>query len=158
MQMKSYPEPRYIKQRYGELFCLRASSELAQLPTPFVVSPRTPEATPRTLWGSAKQLENHWPSLSWASQRPHPTPLLAADWLWVSAISKLTHPVAHAATTSPVNTIRKCSPLSKAKVWTKTPEANLVPHSSLVAVWPHSGTKWKSPGSVNCGQATLTVA
>lgn len=130
MQIKSYPEPRYVRQLQGELFCLRASSPACSPPPPS--SPRrTPEATPRKLRGSAKQFENHWPSLSWASQRPpHPNcvPQSSSEFL-VSAYSQQTKWHMQ-PTTSPINTIKKCSPLSKAKVWAKHLRPILVPHSS----------------------------
>lgn len=129
MQIKSYPEPRYVRQLQGELFCLRASSPACSAP-PLSIPPRTPEATPRKLWGSAKQFENHWPSLSWASQRPPPPQLPATEQLWVSGNSILKQTKWHMQpTTSPINTIKKCSPLSKAKVWAKHLRPILVPHS-----------------------------
>lgn len=131
MQIKSYPEPRYIRQLQGELFSLRANSPACSASPPSSL-PRTPEATPRKLWGSAKQFENHWPGLSWASQRPPPTPTAchrAALSFWYRHTYKQTKWHMQ-PTTSPINTIKKCSPLSKAKVWAKHLRPILVPQSS----------------------------
>lgn len=123
MQIKSYPEPRYVRQLQGELLCVPPSSPSSP--------PSTPEATPRKHCGSAKQFENHWPSLSWASQRPpHPNclPQSSSEFL-VSAYSWQTKWHMQ-PTTSPINTIKKCSPISSTKVWAKHLRPILVPHSS----------------------------
>lgn len=132
MQIKSYPEPRYVRQLQGELFCLRASSPAQTTHLPHLHLPegllRQPLGNFGALPSSLKTTGLVCPEQVRDPPHPNCVPQSSSEFL-VSAYSQQTKWHMQ-PTTSPINTIKKCSPLSKAKVWAKHLRPILVPHSS----------------------------
>lgn len=143
-QITSYPEPRYIRQLQGELFCLRANCPALHS----LISLRTPEA-PLGHFGALPSSVKTTGLLS-----PEQVRASHSNCLPQTALSFLDyHPQNRPAGICsfpypPIDTTKKCNLLSKAKVWTKTPEANLVPHSSKHNRMPHSRTEGRGGSAV----------
>lgn len=156
---KILPWTPICKTATGELVCWRTSSPACSAPP----TPSPPQGLLRQTLGNLRALPSSLKTTGLVCPEqvrdpPHPNclPQTCSEFL-VSAYSWRTK-WRMQSSTSPINTIKKCSPLSKVKVWAKHLRPVLVPHSCEYNYVATFGDQMKIPRRVNHGLAKLISA